>query len=132
MIVTLIDEAQELTHAQQLALIEEAVGDHELPELTEAEMDMLVAAMPNPPRLHLPADETPVPTHCSHGVYIAKGDSTALYCTACNPGSGRIIVPLRHVPEVKHTEHEPDVAEYMGMPLHARLTAGESFSSMEL
>jgi hypothetical protein len=58
---------------------------------------------------------------CEHGVYIAKGDSFAVFCTACNPGHGRIFTKLSRTPQVAHHEHTLDTAEYFEQPLSERL-----------
>jgi hypothetical protein len=109
------------------------LDDVEVPELTDAELELLIAAMPNPkPLPALPGDDMPKPTHCGHGVYIAKGDDTAKYCTACTPDCARILGPMRRTPEVRHAERELDAAEYLALPLHDRLTAASAFYSMEL
>ena len=120
--VVIMDEFSTLTEQQQQDLLD-ALAD-------EPEPDVSQVTAADFPRLQLPGDDIVVamqPTHCPHGVYIAKGDTTAQYCTACNPGSGRIIVATRHIPEVKHAERELDAAEYMELPLHARLTAGSAW-----
>jgi len=58
---------------------------------------------------------------CPHGVYIARGDSVALYCTACSPGHGRIFTKQARVPQVTHAERTLDTAEYFEQPLSERL-----------
>jgi hypothetical protein len=61
---------------------------------------------------------------CDHGVYIAPGDNNARYCTGCNPGVG-IIAPrwngLSDGVQCTRSEPELDSAEYMNLPVWARL-----------
>jgi hypothetical protein len=58
---------------------------------------------------------------CAHGVYIAKGDSVAHYCTACNQGHGRIFTKQSRIPQVAHHERTLDTAEYFEQPMSERL-----------
>ena len=67
------------------------------------------------------AEEAQQQEKCDHGVYIAQGDSFARYCTACNPGHGRIMTPPSRVPKVTHHEHTLDAVEYSSQPLYERL-----------
>ncbi len=64
---------------------------------------------------------------CDHGVYIPSGETTAIYCSACNPHA----LPDRPLAIVmaRTKPHSPvyrevqvlDVAEYMDQPAGARL-----------
>jgi hypothetical protein len=58
---------------------------------------------------------------CEHGIYIPKGDVLAHYCTACSPGSSRIIVAWRPVVEKVKLEHVIDTVAYFDRPLGERL-----------
>lgn len=69
---------------------------------------------------------------CEHGVRIAKGDTFARYCTGCNPGSARIMVPHRRVVDVDPPEHDVDAAEYLEAPVWERLEAAERMETMTL
>ena len=64
----------------------------------------------------------PVSEKCDHGVYIARGDTTARYCTGCNPcGYGISGVRRDVVLDCARPEPEIDAADYMSMPIWARL-----------
>lgn len=67
---------------------------------------------------------------CPHGVYVAKGDSYARYCTACNPGHGRIMAPLKRVALPSRVERTLDAAEYFELPLSERLALAEQLGDM--
>jgi len=69
---------------------------------------------------------------CEHGVRIAKGDPAgfARYCTACAPGSARIMVPQRRVVDVAMPERDVDAAEYLESPVWERLQDAERMESV--
>lgn len=66
---------------------------------------------------------------CAHGNYIAKGDSTARYCSGCTVGQG-IIIPLRRAIEVSRPERDIDTAEFMESSVWDRLQMAERMEAM--
>lgn len=69
---------------------------------------------------------------CDHGIYIAKGDTRALYCTACNPGYSRIMRPPVRVILSARQERTLDTAEYCEQPISERLTFAEQLEDITL
>jgi len=67
--------------------------------------------------LALLIDSVPSAGKCEHGVYIAKGDTFAHYCTACNPGVARIMRPPMRVALATKQERTLDLAEFFEQPL---------------
>jgi len=64
---------------------------------------------------------------CTHGVYIAKGDSTARYCGGCNPENNKIIGITRRTRLGGIYEREMDAMEYMEQPVSTRLNASVDY-----
>lgn len=96
--------------------------------IDEAPVEMTAAYAEMLEQRYLPETEPPTPEKCEHGCYIAKGDTTAKYCSGCNPDYGRIMVPAKRVPELHHRERTLDASEYLDSPVWARL---EDASRME-
>jgi hypothetical protein len=69
---------------------------------------------------------------CEHGIYIARGDSFARYCTACNPGHGKIMRPPMRVALATKQERTLDLAEFFEQPLSERLSFAASMEDMTL
>ena len=69
---------------------------------------------------------------CDHGVYIAKGDTFAHYCTACNPGVARIMRPPMRVALATKQERTLDLAEFFEQPLSERLSFAATMEDMTL
>ena len=69
---------------------------------------------------------------CGHGVYIAKGDTFAHYCSACNPGAFKIMSKSKRVVVVKNSERTLDTAEYFEQPLSERLSFAATMEDMTL
>jgi hypothetical protein len=67
---------------------------------------------------------------CGHGVYIAKGDTVALYCTACNPGAGRIFKSTARVMDVAPPEKVVEVDDYLRAPVWERLAFAAQMGDM--
>jgi hypothetical protein len=66
---------------------------------------------------------------CDHGVYIAKGDVIARYCSACYPDGGHLFpADRRAVLDFIQPERILDTADYMSQPLSDRLADAEVLS----
>jgi len=77
-------------------------------------------------------DSVPSSGKCDHGVYIAKGDTFAHYCTACNPGVARIMRPPMRVALATKQERTLDLAEFFEQPLSERLSFAATMEDMTL
>ena len=68
---------------------------------------------------------------CEHGVYIAAGDYTARYCSACNPqpADRMLAKAMARSKPASRTYVDPpvlDAAEFMAQPAGARLAEMEA------
>ena len=77
-------------------------------------------------------DSVPPSGKCEHGVYIAKGDTFALYCTICNPQHCGIIAPLKRLLGPVQAERTIDTAEYLKQPLSERLAFAAQLEDIAL
>lgn len=93
-------------------------------ELTIEEQERLLNELPA-------TEESGIDAHdkCDHGVYIAKGDTTARYCSACSPGRG-IIFRQDRVVEVTRPERDMDAADFMSLPIWERLEAANRMEAL--
>jgi hypothetical protein len=67
---------------------------------------------------------------CEHGVYIAQGDESAVFCTICNPRHCGIIAPVKRMVAPLLQERTLDTAEYFSQPLSERLAFARQLEDM--
>ena len=75
-------------------------------------------------------DSVPPSGKCEHGVYVAKGDTFAHYCTICNPQHCGIIAPVKRLLGTVQADRTIDTVEYFCRPLSERLSDAATMEDM--
>jgi hypothetical protein len=86
----------------------------------------------------IPPQETYCPpiNKCPHGVYIAAGETTARYCSGCNPDGFADTILLRTMARRRtaHTavaeERTLDAADFLNQSPAARIAASKEFLNL--